>query len=175
MLLLIHMVPLISRKPTMWAIPAFLLGFGIALFLYAPSVGIIGSPKLASVCYYRGTVGEYGTDYALVTVSPSGMDSYTGVYNWVLAEKDSARGFWHGGSVRDGDSLTIDALSTMSGESQITLQQQVLKITDDTLAIGHGDLQESSSVYVYASTTALDFSGDILSKINCDDVPVEAW
>lgn len=170
---------LIDRKPLLWIIPAFLLGFGMALLLCTPGAEVFFSGDDDTIsgyqqCYYREIPVQEGVDRLLVAVTPLGPGTYTGIYNSVPAGRDSLRGFWHGEAIHTGDSYTIDALSTISDEGQIVSQQQSFRVNNDTLEVGYGEVHQVNNIYVYKDLAGLSFD-TVLSRIDCRDVPVEAW
>lgn len=166
----------LDYRPTLWVIPALLIGVGAGLFMCSSGHDDLskGGAQTAQLCYYTGTVGEFGTDHELLIATVIGSDTYTGIYNWVPAEKDTARGFWHGQVTAISGGVQVDGLATMSGEGQIGTQQQIIRIIDGGAAIGRGDLIESNGIYRYADASGLDFSSNTLPLVDCASVPVEA-
>ncbi|MEM1121779.1 MAG: hypothetical protein AAGJ18_15110 [Bacteroidota bacterium] len=89
-------------------------------------------------------------------------DNITGIYNWIPAEKDSARGTLTG--TKKGDIITVLYDYTIEGSKQ--KEEMIFKMEANQLLIKRGELHEVGGVLKLKNPETAEFS-EAVPRITC--------
>jgi hypothetical protein len=127
---------------------------------------IAGEPS-KPFCYIWNT--EAGDSASLKFTVSAAVDSATGTFAFLPAEKDSKVGDFSGIVSNQTDGATIHGIWNTTAEGVTNKEEIFIKVGNSTAAVGFGEMKlRDDGVYVYAHPESISYS-PTLQQTDCND------